>query len=210
MSLVFSWVTTKVCLLPIILTNPDFPYSPTPQNLGENEEEKVTGKAPIGCASFTLIFICLDAGESPPPVERGERASQPHLGLQAVAGSHLHLLQIACWLVLNGNTCQMLLQIFCRIERERERERERRDTHTHTMGRMASMCHQITRDDQQDDDADADDVVLVDLLKILRSETGALNDQSVFYSLLVGEMIFISFFFGVGFFCFLFCGFPCF
>ncbi|CAK9876285.1 unnamed protein product [Sphagnum jensenii] len=52
------------------------------------------------------------------------------------------------------------------------------------MGRMASMCHQITRDDQQDDDADADDVVLVDLLKILRSETGALNDQSVFYSLL--------------------------
>jgi hypothetical protein len=60
---------------------------------------------------------------------------------------------------------------------------------------MASMCHQITRDDQQDDDADADDVVLVDLLKILRSETGALNDQSVFYSLLVGEMIFISSFF---------------
>jgi hypothetical protein len=119
-------------LLPIILTNPDFPYSPTPQNLGENEEEKVTGKAPIGCASFTLNFICLDAGESPPPVERGERASQPHLGLQAVAGSHLHLLQIACWLVLNGNTCQMLLQIFCRIERERERERERGETHTHT------------------------------------------------------------------------------
>jgi hypothetical protein len=64
---------------------------------------------------------------------------------------------------------------------------------------MASMCHQITRDDQQDDDADADadadDVVLVDLLKILRSETGALNDQSVFYSLLVGEMIFIFYFF---------------
>jgi hypothetical protein len=104
----------------------------------------------------------------------------------------------------------MLLQIFCGIERERERER--RETHTHTMGRMASMCHQITRDDQQDDDddADADDVVFVDLLKILRSETGALNDQSVFYSLLVGEMIFFSFFFGVGFFCFLFCGFPCF
>ncbi len=45
------------------------------------------------------------------------------------------------------------------------------------------MCHKITRDDQQDDDdddADADDVVLVDLLKILRSKTGALNDQSVF------------------------------
>ncbi len=29
----------------------------------------------------------------------------------------------------------------------------------------------------------------------LRSETGALNDQSVFYSLLVGEMIFIFYFF---------------
>jgi len=120
-------------LLPIILTNPDFPYSPTPQNLGENEVEKVTGKAPIGCASFTLIFICLDAGESPPPVEREERASQPHLGLQAVGGSHLHLLQIACWLVLNGNTCQMLLQIFCRIEREREREREEGERHTHNV-----------------------------------------------------------------------------
>jgi hypothetical protein len=58
---------------------------------------------------------------------------------------------------------------------------------------MASICHQITRDDQQNDDAD--DVVLVDLLKILRSETGALNDQSVFYSLLVREMIFIFYFF---------------
>lgn len=135
-----------------------------------------------------LIFICLDAAESPPPLEREERASQPLLGLQAVGGSHLHLLQRACWLVLNGNTCQMLLQTFCRIEREEERERE-------TMGSMAAMCHQITRDDQQDDDADADDVVLVDLLKFLRSETGALNDQSIFYSLLVGEMIFIFYFF---------------
>jgi hypothetical protein len=43
------------------------------------------------------------------------------------------------------------------------------------------MCHQITRDDQQDDDAD--DVVSVDLLKILRSEATVLNDRSVFYSL---------------------------
>jgi hypothetical protein len=60
---------------------------------------------------------------------------------------------------------------------------------------MASMCHQITRDDQQDDDSDADDVVLVDLLKLVRSETGALTDQSVFYSLLLGEMIFIFYFF---------------
>jgi hypothetical protein len=100
-----------------------FPLLPNPTKLSVNEEEKVKGKAPVGCASFTLIFICLDAAESPPPLEREERANQPLLGLQAVGGSHLHLLQRACWLVLNGNTCQMLLQIFCRVER-RERERE--------------------------------------------------------------------------------------
>jgi hypothetical protein len=96
-----------------------FPLLPNPTKPSVNEEEEVKGKAPLGCASFTLIFICLDAAESPPPLEREERASQPHLGLQAVGGSHLHLLQRACWLVLNGNTCQMLLQFFCRIERER-------------------------------------------------------------------------------------------
>ncbi len=96
-----------------------FPQLPNPTKPSVNEEEEVKGKETFGCASFTLIFICLDAAESPPPLEREERASEPHLGLQAVGGSHLHLLPRACWLVLNGNTCQVLLQFFCRIERER-------------------------------------------------------------------------------------------